>query len=431
MKIAFILHNLSFLGGTQRLVLNLARSAKKQGYRVTVYTLAVDKNTYPNLLEGLDVVALSDREPEALHLSQDAKFLGLFSRPNYCIYWQWRNRIFKKLAMLVDEDTELLCPVGFHAYVAAHYFKKMKKNIPSVYLLLTFPLKGWLLWRAGEVNPAFRLSQIKRFFYWCMDRIEVIRFFRDQTIVVFYDHNAEKTKKYMGKSSHLVRFGIDTDLFWYCERSIAVKKKARIFLVGILFPYRRFEDAFAAMKILVDAGYDLEAVHIGSSRVHPEYHQKLLDVVRELDLAKRVRFLGPLPEEDLMRYYHECDIAVFPHVFQPGLGVVFESMSCGMPTIVSRGSGDKEILQDTVHTLFVDPLSPAQIADAMKSLIDDPELYRELSRNGREFVEKNMSWKRFAGGIFDVFEKEFTPLQPGSSDFTPSDTLSNGTRAGL
>ena len=54
----------------------------------------------------------------------------------------------------------------------------------------------------------------------------------------------------------------------------------------------------------------------------------------------------------------------------------------------------------------MNPKAPEEIAAAVERLINNPELYLKLSRNGRSFVEKNITWERYAKEMLEIFEKE-------------------------
>jgi glycosyltransferase involved in cell wall biosynthesis len=40
------------------------------------------------------------------------------------------------------------------------------------------------------------------------------------------------------------------------------------------------------------------------------------------------------------------------------------------------------------------PRNPHQFADAIQSLLDEPQLGQQMAENGREYVVQNWSWKK-------------------------------------
>ena len=124
----------------------------------------------------------------------------------------------------------------------------------------------------------------------------------------------------------------------------------------------------------------------------------------ELGLSHRVTFLGEVSEDDLRHAYHTHDIYVSPNHLQSWGLAVFEAMASGCPVIVSKTAGAAEILTNEENALLVDAKSPAQIAMAIKRLIDDRRFHARLSVSGRKFVEDNVTWEYSAKNAIKIFE---------------------------
>jgi hypothetical protein len=71
---------------------------------------------------------------------------------------------------------------------------------------------------------------------------------------------------------------------------------------------------------------------------------------------------------------------------------LFEYMSAGLPVIAS----DFPLWRDMAGecSLFVDPLDPQSIADAMVWILDHPDEAERLGMKGRELVEKRFNWAK-------------------------------------
>ncbi len=407
MKIAVILHRLTFKGGTQRQALILANELQKRGHTVTVYAFEYDpKNTFTDLVRNLKVISLPDYHPRCDVPTREEKLFGVFSRPSYLVWWKKRNRAARKLAHMIDPDTDILNPHAFYVYAVSYYFKKEISNIPAVWMLNTMTLRSWKFWRAQELDPSFCNSLLNRLFYRVMDWVELHRFIACHTITVGDNMNREFVRLYMKKDATVVReCGADMGRFLYVLHPAPKNKKATILLTGVMFEHRRFEDVIDALNILIDQGYDLHLNILGNYTSRPEYHQKLARLIEKYNLGKRVAFWGVVSDEDLIRHHRESDIAIYPNIIQTGGLTVMEYMSSGIPTIVSRGAGVHEILTDGVNALLVDPKSPQAIADAIRRLVDDPTLYTTLSANGRRFVETSNPQSAYADSMLAAFER--------------------------
>ena len=83
---------------------------------------------------------------------------------------------------------------------------------------------------------------------------------------------------------------------------------------------------------------------------------------------------------------------------------VFEAMACGLPTIVSNTTGASEVLEHGKNVLLVSPKSPEKIAGKIRRLIDNPFLYKDISKNSIDFVKNSISWQKYTEEMFDVFK---------------------------
>ena len=399
MKIALIIKRLNTKGGAQRQILKLAHELKKRGYDIKLYTFFLDKKEcFQELFEGLDVVSLSEYNPPPY------KGGGLKALFSYLRVLWYENGASKKLAFMIDPDTDLLHPHDHVMYRVSVYFKKHVKNIPSVWMQNDMPTRMWSFWRESECKTDMRLPFIKKMFYWLVDFYEINMFIKKQDDIVVVDFRDEKwVKEYFGMQAYVVRTGLDIDQFPYRERQPFQNKKIRLLATGIFLVHRRFEDIIDAVKKLRETGYDASLSIIGNPYADREYYQYIKDTIEKLDLGGAVSLLGVVKEEELVSAYYNHDIFVFPNHLQSWGLAVFEAMATGMPVIVSTSAGASEVLTNAKNALFVEPKHPYQIAEAVKKLVDSPVLYGNVSKQGRVFVEGNISWSKYADQIERIF----------------------------
>ncbi len=390
MKIAIIVRRMNVRGGTQRQALGLARELKKLGHQVKLYTFVYSPgDCFPEFLSGLEVVSLN--------------YYPRYS--NYFINYFSENRACRALAAMIDRDTEVLNPHDQVAYRVAAYFKKDVKNIPSVWMSNDLPTKQFSFWKESQINPDHSAPLIKKIIWRLIDWYEINKFIKPQNAITVLDNmNKDHMRKFIGKDAMVVRSGIDLNEFSFVKRSPLQNKSAKILATGIFFPHRRFEDAISAAKILRDGGYDVELNIVGDHQSDKSYYQKLAKLVKDCGLESAVNFLGKVSDEELRRQYAANDIFVFPNHMQTWGLVVMEAMATGLPVVVSKTTGAAEVLKNGENAILVNPKSPDEVADAIRQLIDDTNLYSRLSQNGRKFVEENISWSKYAQRMSAAFE---------------------------
>ena len=115
---------------------------------------------------------------------------------------------------------------------------------------------------------------------------------------------------------------------------------------------------------------------------------------RDAGVADRVRFLGFIPDAELVAYYDACDVFCMPsteRAEQFGL-VQLEAMHCGKPVVATRlGTGVEYVTLDEVTGLLVEPGNEQALAQALNRLLGDPALRTRLGEAGRRRVAEEFS----------------------------------------
>lgn len=389
MKIAMIARKMNVRGGVQRHVLSLAKELKARGHDLTIYTFSYKADDcYPDLLKGMHVVSLDGKPPRWR--------FGIWSLMD-------EYTAAKRLALLIDRETEILNP-DHATYRVAYYYKKLVKNIPSVWMMHDMPTKRYSGMREGASHGhALFLRRMMNILY---DWYERYRFIRMQDVIMVHsDGDAKRVKKSFARDAVVVRSGIDPAYFSFHKRDPPTKSRIKILMNGIFLPHRRFEDGIEAVSMLKKAGYGVHLSIIGDYDFDRSYYRALQALVRERGVDREVMFLGRVSEEELLHQYHANNIFLFPNHLQSWGLAVFEAIASGMPTVVSKTAGAAEVLVDKENALLVNPKDPEEITGAVRRLTENPDEYRRLSGNGRAFVEKNLSWAVLA----DQMERIFLP----------------------
>jgi glycosyltransferase involved in cell wall biosynthesis len=107
---------------------------------------------------------------------------------------------------------------------------------------------------------------------------------------------------------------------------------------------------------------------------------RIKTITREM---QNVRLLGRLPHAEISELMSAAFGFVIPSRYEGNPKVVIEALAAGLPVIATRSQGLTEIVQDGQNGLLVDA-DVESIADAMRKLMDDPELWLKLSQGARQ-----------------------------------------------
>jgi glycosyltransferase involved in cell wall biosynthesis len=83
---------------------------------------------------------------------------------------------------------------------------------------------------------------------------------------------------------------------------------------------------------------------------------------------------------------------------------MFEYMSAGIPVIASNFPLWKEIIEGNNCGICVDPLNANEIANAINSIMDNPDQAKLMGENGRRAVEEKYNWEHEAKKLLKIYE---------------------------
>jgi len=148
---------------------------------------------------------------------------------------------------------------------------------------------------------------------------------------------------------------------------------------------------------LLDSWPELELLVVSKPRPGGETERLLA----ELGLEGRVRFVSGISTEQMVEYYAEASIAVVPSVYE-GFGLpAAEAMACGVPLVSTDGGALPEVVG--AAAMVVPTQSPDALAQAIDSLLRDPQRRASLGQAGRERILENFSWERCAQRMSDYY----------------------------
>ena len=138
---------------------------------------------------------------------------------------------------------------------------------------------------------------------------------------------------------------------------------------------------------------------------------KLFDTVTAISKAGELPStltVGPLSFIELRDLYARSRFVVVP--LRPsesdnGITVILEAMAMGKAVICSRINGQRDVIVDGVHGLYVPPGDPAALREAILYLLKNPEVAAAMGSKGRALVEQEFSWDQFVQNIKDTIEE--------------------------
>jgi glycosyltransferase involved in cell wall biosynthesis len=141
-----------------------------------------------------------------------------------------------------------------------------------------------------------------------------------------------------------------------------------------------------------------------------------LDAIRaaaeQYGIADRVRFTGFVPREHCAILYRNAAVYCFPSLFE-GFGLpMVEAMASGAPVVASNRTALPEIGGDAA--LYFDPLDARAVAEAIDSVLTQPELRQAMIQRGKERAAL-FTWHKMAATYMDIFRRVSPGVSPRSN----------------
>ena len=155
----------------------------------------------------------------------------------------------------------------------------------------------------------------------------------------------------------------------------------------------------AAEQLITTSFPDIKILIVGDG----PYLNSTKRLVRKLNLNDSVRFLGNI--NDITYALSVIDVFVLPAVWREGFGLsIIEAMAVSKPVIVTNIWALNELVHDRVDGLLVEPRNVDELANAMRQLLSDHQLYSKVSVNGAEMVRKEFAISQMAKHIDRLYQ---------------------------
>lgn len=129
------------------------------------------------------------------------------------------------------------------------------------------------------------------------------------------------------------------------------------------------------------------------------------EMVRALGLSSRVDFAGRVSTERLVQLYNEAALVVSPSLYE-GFGLpAAEAMACGRPIVATTGGAFPEIVTHGETGWMVPPGDARALAEAIRLMLDSPDLRASLGAAGRRAIIERFSWRKAAEETLAVYDE--------------------------
>ena len=164
-----------------------------------------------------------------------------------------------------------------------------------------------------------------------------------------------------------------------------------------------------AFKYVADRHETITLLMIGQG----DLDQEVLDTIEQNGLQKRVIRDGF--RLDVADVLHASDIYCLPSHWEGQPIGLIEAMAMGKAVIATHVDGSKELVQDGVNGLLIDPQQPKQLANAIEQLYTDHELREKVAEQAYHLSRERYDAAYMAGYIEEAYMTTLAETKPGYS----------------
>jgi glycosyltransferase involved in cell wall biosynthesis len=187
----------------------------------------------------------------------------------------------------------------------------------------------------------------------------------------------------------------------------------RILTIARLTAKKGLPTIYKALRILCDRGISLHHSHIGGG----EDREKIISLIKDLDLGSVTRLLGTQPHQVVLEHYKISDLFVLgcevaPNGDRDGIpNVLMESMAMGLPVVATDISGIPELVENERTGLLVPPGQPDKLAATMLRMLTEGGLRKRVIAAGKQRVVREFDNRQLIQELAEVYRHE--GLGPG------------------
>lgn len=207
----------------------------------------------------------------------------------------------------------------------------------------------------------------------------------------------------------ILPMGVSAELFRPAENKMKIRRQMHLeghvlLYVGRLSEKKGIKYLVRAMPEIIQIFPKISLLIIGHGELQEDLHRE----TQNLGVGQRIQFIGPVPNEDLPKYYAAADIFIGPSIKTrggdtEGFGLTFvEAAMSGCLLIGTEVGGIGDIIIDNETGLLAAEKDSAALADKIIYALRNMDKLEPVRKKGRERCIKLYDWQVIARKYADL-----------------------------
>ncbi|HVF69613.1 MAG TPA: glycosyltransferase family 4 protein [Xanthomonadales bacterium] len=229
-------------------------------------------------------------------------------------------------------------------------------------------------------------------------------YWKKATKLIAVSENDAKVMIEKGIDPVIVANGVDTEKFKF-KKEIRIKNQElrKILFIG---DFKWIQNRDAAKFIIKEIWPEFKSkVESSKSKVESKLWivgRKIPDSLKSLTIDPDIIFDEESSGKPTQELFYEADILLAPIRIGGGTSYkILESMSCGTPVVTTPLSAGA-INARYNHEIIVGETAE-ELASKTFEILQNPQLYGTIAKNGRKLIENKYTWKEIAGALESIY----------------------------
>ncbi|RXI99447.1 DUF1957 domain-containing protein [Anaerobacillus alkaliphilus] len=367
------------IGGLARHVYDLSRALSDNGCEVHVVTTTAEDAPEYEVTQGVHIHRVNGLEP---HASEFYHWVGGLNIA-------FMDYVFE-LAKVIEFDV-----IHAHDWLVCVAAKAIKEHL-EIPIVATIHATEY--GRNGGIHT--ELQQEISHKEWELT-------YEASKVIVCSNYMKEQVKEVFqlpGEKIEVIPNGVDIEMVkssksdW--KQCFGTEEDIYIFSIGRMVKEKGFQTIIDAAPLIIENYPNIKFIIAGKGPLLQDYRRQIV----EKGLEKNVYFIGFIDDQLRNEMFHGCDICLFPSYYEPFGIVALEGMIAGKPTIVSETGGLSEIVTHEETGLTIYPNNIESLTAQVIRCIEEQELSKKISINGKRLAETNYSWDSISKTTMKVYE---------------------------
>ncbi|MGC9516357.1 MAG: glycosyltransferase family 4 protein [Methanomicrobiales archaeon] len=357
-------------GGGERRYYEIAKRLVEKGHSVDVICMKIKGVNSTENIDGIKV----------RHVGPTIK------KPPYRNLFDFIYFILSAFWWIIRHDYDIIDAQTYVPLIPAFFAAKIKgiKVIGTIHDVSSGEKDQWLIF--PRLASTFEKILVKLPY----NRIITVSNYTKKALIKNYNVNPGRIV--------VIHNGVDIDLI----DSIKIDEKYdnSIIYVGRLAPHKHVDDLIQSVKLLETDWPKIKLRIIG----HGTEKDTLIELVKDLKLDKKVKFLGEIVYKDVIMEIKKSNLLVLPST-REGFGMVLaEAGACKIPVVAYKSGGVVEVVENGKNGFLVEPRNITEFSSKIKYLINNKKIAIKMGKIGRKRVKNLFYWNKIVDQIYSIYK---------------------------